>query len=107
MSTCIQMVGNIITISDNLADPTKAIKIVVDSKTDYPAACNSAETLLVHKDLLQDNLCNQVLEALKKNKVTLYGGPKASQLLSLPPAKSLKMEYSDLRMTVEIVENLA
>ncbi|KAK4131123.1 gamma-glutamyl phosphate reductase [Trichocladium antarcticum] len=30
------------------ADPTTAAEVIVDSKTSYPAACNSLETLLVH-----------------------------------------------------------
>lgn len=35
---------------DAHADPDMAAKIVVDSKTNYPAGCNSCETLLVHQD---------------------------------------------------------
>lgn len=31
------------------ADPEKAVKVIVDAKTDYPAACNAVETLLVHQ----------------------------------------------------------
>ncbi|GIJ88423.1 hypothetical protein Asppvi_007347 [Aspergillus pseudoviridinutans] len=34
------------------ADPAIAVKVIVDSKTDYPAACNSLESLLVHEDAL-------------------------------------------------------
>lgn len=34
------------------ADKDKAINVIVDSKTSYPAACNSAEILLVHREAL-------------------------------------------------------
>jgi len=37
---------------DPNADIAMAAKLAVDSKTDYPAACNALETLLVHKSLI-------------------------------------------------------
>ena len=35
---------------DESADLEKAVKIIVDAKTQYPSACNSVETVIVHKD---------------------------------------------------------
>eukprot|EP00441_Pelagodinium_beii_P044324 CAMPEP_0197629628 /NCGR_PEP_ID=MMETSP1338-20131121/7401_1 /TAXON_ID=43686 ORGANISM="Pelagodinium beii, Strain RCC1491" /NCGR_SAMPLE_ID=MMETSP1338 /ASSEMBLY_ACC=CAM_ASM_000754 /LENGTH=453 /DNA_ID=CAMNT_0043200699 /DNA_START=51 /DNA_END=1409 /DNA_ORIENTATION=+ len=37
---------------DEFADLDKAVKICVDSKTNYCAACNSMETLLVHRKVI-------------------------------------------------------
>ena len=52
------------------ADPQVATKVVVDSKTDYPAACNSLETLLVHEQALR-NIFPAVAEALLAEGVCL------------------------------------
>lgn len=41
---------------DREADLDLAEKVVVDSKIQYPSACNAAETLLLHKDILHDFL---------------------------------------------------
>ena len=41
---------------DKSADPEKAAAIIVDSKTQYVAACNAVETLLLHKDAPKDLL---------------------------------------------------
>jgi gamma-glutamyl phosphate reductase len=45
---------------DAAADMDKAVKIVLDAKTDYPAACNAMETLLVHESLLENGVFHKV-----------------------------------------------
>ncbi|TID22535.1 hypothetical protein CANINC_003310 [Pichia inconspicua] len=49
----------------------KAAKIVVDSKTNYPAGCNAVETLLVDQNLNGEQL-NIILKALFDANVTLH-----------------------------------
>ena len=39
---------------DESADLQKAVACAVDAKTQYPAACNAIETLLVHKSVAEE-----------------------------------------------------
>ncbi|CCA67891.1 related to glutamate-5-semialdehyde dehydrogenase [Serendipita indica DSM 11827] len=55
---------------DASADSAKACRVAVDSKTNYPAACNSAEILVVHKDILE-SVWPRVADALVKAGVEL------------------------------------
>ncbi len=43
--------GLCITYVEKTADIKKAVNILVDAKTQYPAACNATETILVEKDI--------------------------------------------------------
>ncbi|RHN46210.1 putative glutamate-5-semialdehyde dehydrogenase, Glutamate 5-kinase [Medicago truncatula] len=91
---------------DKAANINVAKKIVKDAKTDYPAACNAMETLLVHKDLAGNGGLNELVAELQKQGVQLYGGPKASVLLKISEAKSFHLEYSSLACTIEIVDDV-
>lgn len=52
------------------ANVNTAVKVIVDSKTDYPAACNSLESLLVHEDVLE-SILPVVAQALLAKGVSL------------------------------------
>ncbi|KAI9048733.1 hypothetical protein LZ554_007564 [Drepanopeziza brunnea f. sp. 'monogermtubi'] len=55
---------------EHSADPAIAVKVIVDSKTSYPAACNSLETLLVEYTSLE-TLLPAAAEALISKGVAL------------------------------------
>ena len=61
---------------DKDLDAEKACEIIVDSKTDYCAACNAMETLLIHEDLVKVNVHETLLGALKNAGVELFGGDR-------------------------------
>jgi glutamate-5-semialdehyde dehydrogenase len=75
---------------DEFADPDKAARIAVDSKAQYPAVCNAAETLLVHTKFPARE---KVFEALRSAGVELRDSGFGS-------------EYLDLIMNVKIVNSL-
>ncbi|AQK93359.1 proline responding1 [Zea mays] len=83
-----------------------AKRIVMDAKTDYPAACNAMETLLVHKDLIKAPGLDDILLSLKTEGVAIYGGPVAHEVLCIPKADSFHHEYSSMACTIEFVDDV-
>jgi glutamate-5-semialdehyde dehydrogenase len=64
---------------DAAADPEMAARIVLDSKLQYVAACNAAETLLVHRDAAERFLV-PLLTTLRKAGIELRGCPETRRL---------------------------
>lgn len=58
-----------------------AVKVIVDSKTDYPAACNALESLLVHEDVLE-SVFPAVAKALLNKGVSLRCDSASQAVLS-------------------------
>jgi len=95
---------------DRAADLSRALRVTLDSKIQYPAACNSVETLLVHKDIAAAFLPGVVAE-LRRANVEVRGCPRVLALLpeaKLVPAieKDWSTEYSDLVLSVKIIDTL-
>ncbi len=96
------------------ADQEIAVRVVVDSKCDYPAACNAAETLLVHESALTTAL-PAVAEALLAKGVSLRCDEQSKNALRkmLPPTNATLVqeageedyntEFLDLIMAVKTV----
>jgi len=92
---------------DSSASAESAKKLAVDAKIDYPSACNAMETLLLHKDSIDNGVANQTLMALRAAGVRCLGGPNAMRLgLCDTAAKQMKCEYGDLTCMVEVVDTM-
>ncbi len=91
---------------DRAADLAKAVAIAVDSKTQYPAACNAVETLLVHADIAPKFL-PLVATALTAKGVHLKGCDRTRAIISATPVTEWAIEYGDLTIAIKIVDRLA
>ncbi len=95
---------------DRNANIEKALRITLDSKVQYPAACNAAETLLIHQDIASEFL-PRVFSKLRDAGVEVRGCSRSVALVSKPdilPASEddWATEYADLILSVKIVADL-
>ncbi|MFA5292817.1 MAG: glutamate-5-semialdehyde dehydrogenase [Phycisphaerae bacterium] len=92
---------------DGQADVEMAVKITVDAKTQYAAVCNSAETLLVHKDVAQRFL-PVIKKALEAKGVELRGCEKTRKIIDIKPAdeKDWETEYLAEILSIKTVDSI-
>lgn len=101
-------VGNCHIYVDRAADLTMAGNIILNAKTQRPAVCNAAETLLVHRDVA-DRWLPQAARLLTDKGVQLRGCPATKACLPEIAAASdadWGTEYSDLILSVKVVSGL-
>ncbi len=102
---------------DKEADQEMAIPVLLDAKTQYTAACNAVETILVHRSIASEFL-PKLAEAFRKNGVSIRGTGEALALMSdggkLPenadPAalsdEDFHTEYLALTASVKLVDSV-
>jgi glutamate-5-semialdehyde dehydrogenase len=95
---------------DRAADLHKALNIALDSKVQYPAACNSMETLLVHEEAAA-SLLPELIGRFREAGVEVRGCPRTMNLVEargVEPASDddWATEYSDLIISIKIVASL-
>ncbi len=95
---------------DAAADMEKAVAVTYDSKVQYPAVCNAAETLLVHEAVAREFL-PKVFKKLREAGVEVRGCPRTMAILGnkdVVPATDADWatEYSDLILSVKVVADI-
>lgn len=89
-------------------DLKKAIPLIIDGKTQYTAACNAVETVLVHRDIAADFL-PKLADALREAGVTIRGSEEVSRLIPveiIPEGESWHREYLDLILAIKLVSDV-
>jgi glutamate-5-semialdehyde dehydrogenase len=89
------------------ADIDMAVRLAVDSKCQYVAVCNAAETLLVHEQIASDFL-PKLKQALDAQNVELRGCEKTRAIIDVKAATEddWKTEYLDYTLSIRIVDDL-
>jgi glutamate-5-semialdehyde dehydrogenase len=94
---------------DEAADVEKAVRVALDSKLQYAAACNAMETLLVHQ-AIAPKLLPSLVKQFREQEVELVGCLKSCSLV--PDLKRAEegdwdTEYNDLKLSIKIVDDMA
>lgn len=92
---------------DEKFDMEKAIPVIVDSKTQYVAVCNAAETLLVHRNAAE-KLLPVLVEAFKEKSVEIRGTKEVQEIIKCAHADEtdFKTEYLDYIISVKLVDSM-
>ena len=92
---------------DRAADIDMAVSVAVDSKAQYVAVCNAAETLLVHREIAPLALPTMA-RAMTEAGVRLKGCARTQALIDCEAATNADYdtEYLDYVMAVRIVDSL-
>jgi glutamate-5-semialdehyde dehydrogenase len=101
-------VGNCHLYVDEAAEVVKAMSIIVNAKTDRPAVCNSAETLIVHEKWFNKNK-EALIELFREHKIQVHGDDVVVQELpgAIPAGEEdWSNEYLSLNIAVKTVKSM-
>jgi len=99
------------TYVDKMADINQAINIIDNAKTQNPSVCNALDTVLIHKDIL-DQIIEPLAQALLNKNVKIladqnsYKSIKNLNGVELASKEDFGEEFLDLKLSIKTVKNL-
>ena len=92
---------------DEAADLEMAAEVAHDAKIQYPAACNAAETLLVHESVA-DEFLPEIVDRYAESGVEMRGDARVREVVEIEAAtdEDWSSEYGDLEISLKIVDSL-
>lgn len=92
---------------DEKFDPEKAIPVIIDAKTQYTAACNTVETLLVNRKIAGEFL-PVLADQLQAHGVKIRGTREVNGIIpcEIMEEEEFHTEYLDLILSVKLVEDV-
>ena len=91
---------------DQIDNVQQTLNMIMDSKVQYPAACNAVETLLIKKSIASEFL-PQLVSQLDQSQVSIYADQEVSKIVNrefLTP-ESWSIEYGDKSINLKIVDD--
>ena len=93
------------TYIDVEADPSTALKVALDAKTQYVSVCNATETFLVHEQL-KDQFLPKLIGTLKDAGVEVFGDDYVSETFGTEKVQEWHHEYLAMKCSVKIVKDV-
>ena len=96
------------TYVDEEFDLEKSVRILVDAKTQYPSACNTTETILIHKNAV-DKLFPRLNKAFNDAKIKVFAHENIIDKFDnafLATDNSFHTEYLEKTVNVKTVDNI-
>lgn len=91
---------------DRAANQELALRVIEDAKLDYPAACNAVETVLVHRDIVNEFLPG-LLNLLRERGVAVHGDEQVRRANSgMQPVAEWHHEYGAPELSIGVVDSL-
>ncbi len=90
---------------DRSFDEALALDVIDDAKTDYPAACNAVETVLVHRDIAA-RFVPRLAERLRSRGVTLRGDAAVRALADVAEVEDWHTEFGELELAIGVVDSM-